>query len=361
MLKEKLRTIGLCSVVLLLIFVVAGCGTGGSSGEQANKDNTSQSASSGEPTTSDEPITLKLAYNLPEEHHIGQGMILFADEMNKKTNGRVTIQLFPSSQLYRDVDMPQAITNRSIDLGNSSCEMWAPLVPAMDFTALSFLFPTMTSLQKALDEGGLSDVLNAELEKKGAKILVWAEYGPTNFANSVRQIKEPEDFNGLKIRGRGKLNEETIKALGGTPSFISSAEMYEALQRGITDGVSTGTTSMVSRKIYEVQKYLTISNDCMSVFPLAINLKSWEALPKDVQDVMLQVSADVTKSIREEAAKAEQQAIETLKANKMDVYTVTPQEFPKWREAVQPVWEMYATGSGDAGKKVLEIGEKYSL
>lgn len=351
MFKAKFRNIGLFSILFLLVLALAGCGSSNGGGE-ANKDN-------GKSSSSDKPINLKLAYTLPETHHLGVGMIRFADEVKKKTNGRVTVQLFPNSQLYRDVDIPQAVINGSVDLGLTSSEQWASIAPSMDWVGVPFLFTSMPSLVKAFEEGGISAILESELEKKGAKLLIWGQYGPTNFANSKRLIKQPEDLQGLKIRGRGRLSEETIKALGGIPTAISSSELYEALQRGTADGVSTGTTSMVSRKLFEVQKYLTMTNDNMSQFPLVMNLKVWNDLPKDVQDVLLQVSADVTKSIREDATKAEQDAIQTLKSNKMEVYTVKPEEVPKWRETVQPVWEMYIKQAGESGQKIIDIAKKY--
>jgi len=257
--------------------ITSGCGNTGSSDTQAEQDTQNQNQSS----TPGENIKLKLAYSLPATHIIGQGISKFAQEVESKTNGQVTIEIFPNSQLYRDVDIPQSITNRSIDLGNTPIQTWNTLIPGMGgWPDVPFLFPTVESLRDGLDKNGLAELLNKEFEKKGAKVLVFAEYGPTSYSNSKRPLKSPEDFKGLKIRGRGNISQEVIKALGAAPTFISAAEQYEALQRGTVDGVSTGLQSMSSRKLYEVQKYLTITNDSMSVFPLAINLKVWNNYPK---------------------------------------------------------------------------------
>ena len=104
--------------------------------------------------------------------------------------------------------------------------------------------------------------------------MIWADYGFVQFANSKKEITKPEDFAGLKLRGYGELPSETIKALGASPVTMGSGEVYMAIQRSVVDGQTSGTTAMYDRKMFEVTKYLTITNHAYPEFILAMNEKS---------------------------------------------------------------------------------------
>lgn len=243
-------------VILSLALVLGGC----SSGKAPEKK---------EP----EKVTMKLAHGLPVNHHLARGMESFAKKVAEKSQGKIQIDIYPAGQLHNDKSMNEAIMTGGIDLGLNSTAMWASVIPAMEIFDVPFLFPSYDRIKKALDSG-VGEKLSKEMEKKGAKALIWADYGFVQFANNKRPIKKPADFKGLKLRGYGELPSETIKALGAAPVTMSSSEVYMAIQRGTIDGQTSGTTAMFDRKMFEVTKYLTITNHAFPEFMVAINLNS---------------------------------------------------------------------------------------
>ena len=207
----------LAAAMIMALAVTAGCGGGGDK----------KSAGS-------EKVTLKLAHNLPTAHPLAQGMEAFNKKLTEKSNGTITLNIYPSGQLFNDKSMNDAIMSGGIDMGLNSTAMWSTVIPAMEVFDVPFLFPSYEKVDHAID-GGLGDKLAGELKKKGVRPVIWADYGFVQFANSKKEITKPEDFAGLKLRGYGELPSETIKALGASPVTMGSGEVYMAIQRGVVD------------------------------------------------------------------------------------------------------------------------------
>ena len=204
--------------------------------------------------------------------------------------------------------MNDALISGGVDMGLNTVGRWASIVPAMDVFDLPFLFPTYEKIGKAVD-GGLGDKLGAELEKKGVRPLIWADYGFVQFANSKKPIQSPDDFAGLKIRGYSKYSTETIKALGASSVTMGSGEVYMGIQRGTIDGQVSGTTAMRDRKMYEVTKYLTVTNHGCPEFLLAINDKSYAKLNDQQKKALTDAAKEVQQAIRDNAKKEDLKAL----------------------------------------------------
>lgn len=339
------KRIALLMVLVMLALSLAGCGGSQSStGEAAGKTDNS---------TTIEPVTIRLAYNLPASHYIPQEIENFAKIVGERSEGKVTIKTFPAGQLFSDKEMNEAILMGNVEMGLNSNSMWATIVPAMGIFDVPFLFPNYDVAAKAF-KGEVGKALSDALEEKGAKVLFWGDYGYTQFANNVKPIKAPEDFKGLKIRAHGEIISETIGAFGGAPVFMGAGEVYMALQRGTIDGASSGTTAMVSRKFYEVSKYLTVNNASFTEFPLVVNLKFWNSLPEPTRKLIQDAASESEDKIRTEAEKQDKDALKELEAKGMIVYNVPAEELPQWKKAAEPVWELFKKNSGSLGTKALE-------
>ena len=200
----------LAAAMIMALAVTAGCGGGGDK----------KSAGS-------EKVTLKLAHNLPTAHPLAQGMEAFNKKLTEKSNGTITLNIYPSGQLFNDKSMNDAIMSGGIDMGLNSTAMWSTVIPAMEVFDVPFLFPSYEKVDHAID-GGLGDKLAGELKKKGVRPVIWADYGFVQFANSKKEITKPEDFAGLKLRGYGELPSETIKALGASPGAACGKIVFTA-------------------------------------------------------------------------------------------------------------------------------------
>ena len=336
--KTRWTQLALTAILLISLILTAACGG---------------SAKTEQPKTK-EKVVAKLAHNLPVTHHLARGMDSFAKKVSEKSQGKIEIQIFPSGQLHTDKSMNDAIMTGGVDMGLNSAAMWSSVIPAMEIFDVPFLFPSYDRIKKALDSG-VGETLSKEMEKKGAKALIWADYGFVQFANSKRPLTKPEDFKGLKLRGYGELPSQTIKALGAAPVTMGAGEVYMALQRNTIDGQTSGTTAMYDRKMYEVTKYLTMTNHAFPEFLLAVNLKFWNSLSPDQQKIVQAAADEVRDAIRAETKNEDEKALKQLKEKGMEVYVVPESEIGVWQKATEPVQEIFVQRAGAVGKELINI------
>lgn len=301
-----------------------------------------------------EAATIRLAYNLPQDHHVAVGIEDFAKKVTEKSGGKVNVQVYPAGQLLSDKDMNQSILSGGVEMGVNSSTLWASTVPAMGIFDVPYVFNDYSAVGEAVN-GEFGDKLRGAMEEKGAKVLMFADYGYVQFANNKRQLKSPEDFKGLKIRSIGDLPSELIQAYGASPVFMGGGEVYMALQRDTVDGATSGTTAMLQRKYDEVTKYLTINNYAYLEFLLAVNKDYWDGLPQKTQDLITEVAAETETWIREQAEKEDNTSAKALEDKGMDVYIVPQDELDVWKDAAAPVRDVYVENAGDLGKELLDL------
>lgn len=304
-----------------------------------------------------EATTIRLAYNLPQDHHVAVGIEDFAKKVIEKSDGKVNVQVYPAGQLLSDKDMNQSILSGGVEMGVNSSTLWSSTVPAMGIFDVPYVFNDYSAVGEAVN-GEFGDKLRSAMEEKGAKVLMFADYGYVQFANNKRQLKSPEDFKGLKIRSIGDLPSELIKAYGASPVFMGGGEVYMALQRDTVDGATSGTTAMLQRKYDEVTKYLTVNNYAYLEFLLAVNKDFWDGLPKKTQDLLTEVAAETETWIREQAEKEDTESAKALEEKGMEVYYVPVDELDVWKDAAAPVRDVFIKNAGDLGKELLEMVDK---
>ena len=302
----------------------------------------------------DQKVTLKMATALPSSHPLVKAMDVLKNKANEKSKGSVTIQIYPAGQLYNDKNMNDAIISGGIDMGLNTVGRWATIVPAMDIFDVPFIFPSYEKVDKAIDSG-LGEKLGSELMKKGVRPLIWADYGFVQYANNKKLVKTPADFDGLKIRGYSKYSAETIKAMGASSVTMGSSEVYMGIQRGTIDGQTSGTTAMRDRKMYEVHKYLTVTNHASPEFIVAINEKSYSKLNADQKKALDAAAIEVRDMIRANAKAEDLKALADLKAKGMVVYEVPENELQAWRDATKPVWDLFIKENGKFGQELIDI------
>ena len=302
----------------------------------------------------DQKVTLKMATALPSSHPLVKAMDTLKAKANEKSKGSVTIQIYPAGQLYNDKNMNDAIISGGIDMGLNTVGRWTTIVPAMDIFDVPFIFPSYEKVDKAIDSG-LGEKLGAELLKKGVRPLIWADYGFVQYANNKKLVKTPADFDGLKIRGYSKYSAETIKAMGASSVTMGSSEVYMGIQRGTIDGQTSGTTAMRDRKMYEVHKYLTVTNHASPEFIVAINEKSYSKLNADQKKALDAAALEVRDMIRANAKAEDLKALADLKAKGMEVYEVPENELQAWRDATKLVWDLFIKENGKFGQELIDI------
>ncbi len=345
----------LALVLTVVMLAVAGCSSSGPKEASSAKE-----AGGGEQAgvkDAGPAITWKLAHQWPTTHFYHTGVENFVKNVEKASNGRLIIQVYPAGQLYDMREIPEAVINSTIELGMAAGVGYTSYVPTMGIFDLPMLVPDGATMFKLLN-GKLGEEMTKDLAAKGMAQLAWIDYGPMHYMTGTKQITRPEEVAGLKITVPGGMHVDAVAALGGTPVTTPPAEHYLALQRGVTNGILVGATSMESRKLYEVQKYLTLVTQSWPIHLLTANPKKLAALPSDLQKIVRDEAKALEKWVSESQTAEDKKAIEKMKSAGIQVHTVPSSEFANWRAKFAGVWDKYTQSAGPRGKELLELVTK---
>jgi len=293
----------------------------------------------------------------PPSHHISKAIHVFADKVVELSGGKLKVNVADSGSLYNDSQILEAVQDGLVEVGLVGTYKWGGMVPAADVFDLPFLFVDLSSPEKFLNAGA-ADILDAEFNKKGVKNLFWVDYGFIQMWNNARPLHSPKDFEGLTMRSYSAGDSITLKALGAAPTQISSAEMYMAIQNGTVKGATTGMPAAVSRKIYEVSKYLTIANYSTAQFSVQANLDWWNDLDADSQKAILEAGKVAEKWLRGAVAESENAAEKTVRDAGLEVNILTAEERAQMVAATKSVWDAYVARAGETGQKLVDLAHK---
>ncbi|WP_302294342.1 TRAP transporter substrate-binding protein DctP [Pyramidobacter piscolens] len=294
---------------------------------------------------------------LPPSHHISKAIHVFADKVVELSGGQLKVNVADSGSLYNDSQILEAVQDGLVEVGLVGTYKWGGMVPAADVFDLPFLFVDLSSPEKFLNAGA-ADILDAEFNKKGVKNLFWVDYGFIQMWNNEHPLHSPKDFEGLTMRSYSAGDSITLKALGAAPTLISSAEMYMAIQNGTVKGATTGMPAAVSRKIYEVCKYLTIANYSTAQFSVQANLDWWNGLDADSQKAILEAGKVAEKWLRGAVAESEGAAEKIVRDAGLEVNALTAEERAQMVAATKSVWDAYVARAGETGQKLVDLAHK---
>jgi tripartite ATP-independent transporter DctP family solute receptor len=292
---------------------------------------------------------LRFGGPMPLTTNYGQAMVRLSDEVGKRTDGRLSVQLFPNGQLGGLKEMTTAV-----QLGTQSMIMATPswignYARQLDILTLVYLARSQEKMLAALD-GSFGRKLAGFAEPAGFKIMAWWNGGPRHMFNNVRPINTPSDLAGLKMRSiANQVWLQSLRALGANPVTLDYPEIYLALQQHTVDGYENPAPDAVSGKFYEVCKYLSLTAHLYDVFFVAMNKRQWDRLsPKD-QQAFEESAAIATKWQREAEATEVNQALDVLRS-KMQVNDVSEPDRQAFREKMRPV---YASFENEIGKDLF--------
>ncbi len=309
-------------------------------------------------TTASAAKTLRISLQLPLKHHLGQNLLDFQQEVEKESNGSLKIEIYPSAQLYKDAEVPQAVASGAIEMGVASLTQYAGTIPAVDITYVPFMFDSTEKVMKGTAPGSpIRNALDSAILGTGTRVLWWQAYGSNIILSKKKEIRVPADVKGMKVRVFGKTLGDTISTVGGVPTMLSGSEQFLAYQRGTVDAGMTGITAVKSRKLYEVMDNMTLTNDADIEFIVIINEKVWQGLTDDERAVITKAGQRVEKELREQMIAIEKECLEFVR-DKINVVELTAEERAQWREATKPVVERYIERSGELGKLIVEEAEK---
>ncbi len=260
MLKMKKSYLLIVSLFVALMFIVSGCGGGAKSEKKEEKK-----------------VVLRLGHEMPETHTYHKGAMMFADMVAKKTNGSVTVKIYPNGTLGKQAQLVEGLAQGTIDLALTNTPVLEKYDPPMGVLVMPYVFRSWDHVYKAMD-GEIGNDFNSRLEKKGIIVLGWHEIGVTNI-NSIDPILTPEDIKGIKFRVQpGPVPVEVGRVLNTVVQTTAYGEVYTALQLGTIDAQLQSATNMRANKHYEVAKNLTIMYNAYALEPLSISKRRFDGL-----------------------------------------------------------------------------------
>ncbi|MDK9708235.1 MAG: TRAP transporter substrate-binding protein [Desulforhopalus sp.] len=230
-----------------------------------------------------EPISIKFSHVVAVDTPKGQAAEFFKKRAEELTQGKVKIEVYPNSQLYKDKEEMEALQLGAVQMLAPSLAKFGPL-GAKEFEVfdLPFIFNNYDDLHK-ITKGPVGQSLLAKLEPKGIKGLAYWDNGFKSFSANT-PIKTPEDLKGKKLRIQSsKVLEAQMQAIKSIPQVMPFSEVYQALQTGVVDGTENPISNFYTQKMHEVQKFLTITDHGYLGYAVIVNKKFWEELPADVR------------------------------------------------------------------------------
>jgi C4-dicarboxylate-binding protein DctP len=299
------------------------------------------------PAVAQTPIVLKFSHVVAPDTPKGKGAEKFKELAEKYTAGKVKVEVYPNSQLYKDNEEMEALQLGSVQMLAPSLAKFGPLgVREFEVFDLPFIIPSRDALPKIMN-GPVGKGLLNKLDDKGIIGLGYWDNG-FKIMSANKPLHVPADFQGLKMRIQSsKVLEAQMRALGAVPQVMAFSEVYQALQTGVVDGTENPPSNMYTQKMHEVQKHATLSNHGYLGYALIANKRFWDGLPADVREQLTKASDEATAYANQIAGKENDDALDAMKkSGKTEFYTLKPEERDAWVKAMAPIEEDMASRVG---------------
>ena len=306
--------------------------------------------------TASAPIVIKFSHVVATDTPKGKGAERFRQLAEERTGGRVKVEVYPNSTLYKDKEELEALQLGAVQMLAPSVSKFGPLgVKEYEAFDLPFVFPDKAVLAR-VTEGPIGASLFRKLEERGVKGLAYWDNGFKDMTAN-RPLRGPADFRGLKMRIQSsKVLEAEMRALGALPQVLAFSEVYQALQTGVVDGTENTPSNIYSQKTHEVQKFLTLSNHGYIGYAVITNVKFWAGLPPDIRTALEGAMKDATRYANAISQQENDDALAKMKASgRIEIVTLSDAQKAEWRRALEPV---YAEMAPRVGRDLIDAIRK---
>lgn len=295
--------------------------------------------------------TLRFAHPVPEADVQHTMALFFKEQVEERTNGAVTVEVFPQGQLGNDSAMIDGARSGIIDIVLVGLNNFTGLVPEAGVFELPFMFPERELAYAALD-GEVGEAISARFSEHGLTVLGYPENGYRHMTNSRGPIRVPGDLAGINMRtNKSRALNDMFADLGANPIQLPVAELYTALETGVVDAQDHPIGVVLSFKYDEVQRYLTLTRHAYSALGLMMNEASFNRLSPENQAIVREVAAEAVAMQRQMAAERETGMIEELVGRGMVLNTDV--DAVAFQEAVTSVWDAFIATNGDEEVKAI--------
>lgn len=295
---------------------------------------------SGQEDSGDQEVfTMKFGHSMPTDTSRHKSLLVFKDFVEKESEGRIVVEIYPSGQLGKEAEMLEALKLGSQEgyIGG----VFDSITPKLNLYLMPFLFEDADALMRFANSD-MGQEINDSAELLGIKLLANGDAGSRNVTNSIRPVHTPVDMKGLKMRTPPvEAIIKTMKALGANPVSIPYVEVYMALKTGVADGQENPFLNIATMKFHEVQKYMTIMHYMFNPEPFCVGLDWYNSLPSDLQAILDEGADIYTVTQNELRAASSDKDLQTIKDGGVEVYTPTAAERQLFIDACAPVYDFY--------------------
>ena len=291
---------------------------------------------------------LRIGFGLPVEAHYGVGAVHMQKLVAERLGGRYRIELFPNFQLGGEREMTEGAQLGTIDLVITSTGPVGNFVPDTLITDIPFLFRDYAHARGVLD-GPVGQGILDKCPSKGLICLAWSENGFRHMTNSKREVKSPDDAKGLKIRTmENQVHMQAFRTMGVLPTPMAFPEVFNALQTGTVDGQENPIGVIVSAKLNQVQKHLTLTGHVYSPAMVLMSPAAFNKMSEADRRAMVQIAREGAQVSRQRVEQLERDGIEQLRAAGMQIRTLSAPEKASFQNALAPAYAEYAKRFGQA-------------
>jgi C4-dicarboxylate-binding protein DctP len=289
---------------------------------------------------------LKISHIVTNNTPKGKAAVFFEKRLEELSGGKIDVQIYPSSQLYGDVAAVKAVRLNSIQRAMPSFSKFTKIVPQLALFDLPFLFRDIDHLHHVQD-GEVGEKLKAMVTKKGFIALNFWDNHFKHLSSSKKALIAPSDAAGQKFRiMSSKVLEAQFQAVGANPQMMPFSEVYSGLQQGVIDGQENTFSNIYTKKFYEVQSDLTVTNHGYLGYLVVLSKKFWNSLTPELQKNVVQAMNDATNKERQYAQELNDAQFALIKdyadkTGKLKIHTLSPEQVQAWRDAVSPIYSKF--------------------
>jgi tripartite ATP-independent transporter DctP family solute receptor len=302
----------------------------------------------------------KMVLKATDVHPLGYPTVEAVERMGKKleaaTQGRISIQMFPSMQLGGEKEMIEQAQVGALQIARISVGPMGPLVPELNVFNLPFMFRDDAHMEKVID-GPIGEEMLKKLSDHptaGLIGLCWMNAGTRNVYNSKKPIKQVEDLKGLKIRMMGNpVFVDTMNSLGGNGVAMGFDQLINAMQTGVVDGAENNYPTYASGQHFRYAKYYSLTGHLMIPEILVYSKRAWGTLSKDDQALIAKFSKEAQQEQRKLWYEMEKKSLAEMKQAGVEITEVANKQ--QFQAAVKPVWDKYGSQHAALIQRIQDV------
>ncbi|MEM7498448.1 MAG: TRAP transporter substrate-binding protein [Pseudomonadota bacterium] len=288
-----------------------------------------------------------------DKHPKGIAANLFADRVNEEMNGKACMEVYPSSQLYNDDKVLEAMLQGDVQFAAPSLSKFEKFTKKFRIFDLPFMFEDIAAVDR-FQASETGQALKESMKRRGLLGLAYWHNGMKQMSAN-KPLIAPTDAADLKFRTQqSDVLVAQFEAIGANPQKMAFSEVYGALQQGVVDGQENTWSNIYGQKFFEVQDGITETNHGIIDYLVVTSTEWWEGLDADLRDQLAQILAEVTETRNSESTAVNEEAKQAIIAAGSEVRQLTPEQRTKWVEAMKPVWEQFL---GDVGQDNIDAAQ----